>query len=343
MGYVQLPTPSDLDIIGAIRFSKRDNQLLVSSWDNKLILYDINESEPAPKPIIAANFVSKSPILSIEYGTNSNNAFLGALDGSIRHIDYENMKISTESLTKVPGEGISHGINNLTTIEGKDNILVATLFNGDIKYIDTRVSRPVHEKSTGKKIFAMDTTSQFVCAGMASRQIEIYDNRNWSQPYQIRESGLKYQMKDLQCFPTGEGYAISSIDGRVSMEYFDTSPEVQVQKFAFKCHRTTNKTTHEDEVFPVNCIRFSSIHNVLYTAGSDGHVCLWNWQKRKRTKQYPKFDNPRPVTHIDLNHGEEILAVATSDDSYKNRSDFTQVVDPSPSKVYIKLPDRPES
>lgn len=336
--YIQLPAPENLDIIAALRFSSRDNQLLASSWDNKLILYDINDSVPTPTPSITANFESKSPILSIEYSTNSNKTFLGGLDGSIRHIDYENLKISSESFTKLPpGQGVSNGINQLRTISGKDNILVATLFNGDIKYIDTRVSRPIHEKSTGYKIFSMDTTSQYVCSGMASRRIEIYDHRNWDQPFQIRESGLKYQMKDLKCFPSEEGYAISSIDGRVSMEYFDTSPEVQAKKFAFKCHRVTNKELQEDEVFPVNALRFGSVNNVLYTAGSDGHVCLWNWQKRKRVKQYPSFAEPRAVAHIDLNYNDKILAVATSDDSYKNRSDITQVVNPIPSKLYIKL------
>jgi len=51
------------------------------------------------------------------------------------------------------------------------------------------------------------------------------------------------------------GFALSSIEGRVAMEFFDPSPEVQKQKFAFKCHR---RKTEEgiDQAFPVNDICF---------------------------------------------------------------------------------------
>ena len=33
------------------------------------------------------------------------------------------------------------------------------------------------------------------------------------------------------------GYALSSVEGRVAMEFFDEDPEVQAKKYAFKCHR----------------------------------------------------------------------------------------------------------
>ena len=33
------------------------------------------------------------------------------------------------------------------------------------------------------------------------------------------------------------GYALSSIEGRVAIEYFDPRPEIQKKNYAFKCHR----------------------------------------------------------------------------------------------------------
>lgn len=38
------------------------------------------------------------------------------------------------------------------------------------------------------------------------------------------------------------------------MEYFDPSPEVQKQKYAFKCHRKTENGS--DIVYPVNTMAF---------------------------------------------------------------------------------------
>lgn len=43
---------------------------------------------------------------------------------------------------------------------------------------------------------------------------------------------LKYQTRCIAAHP--RGYALGSVEGRVAMEYFDTSPEAQRAKYAFK-------------------------------------------------------------------------------------------------------------
>lgn len=53
------------------------------------------------------------------------------------------------------------------------------------------------------------------------------------------------------------GYVLSSIEGRVAVEYFDPNAEVQKRKYAFKCHRIKNEG--KEQIFPVNAISF---HNV---------------------------------------------------------------------------------
>ncbi len=58
-----------------------------------------------------------------------------------------------------------------------------------------------------------------------------------AKPEQTRESSLMHQTRCIRCFPNGEGYALSSIEGRVAIEYFDTTPEVQALKYAFKVLR----------------------------------------------------------------------------------------------------------
>ena len=48
------------------------------------------------------------------------------------------------------------------------------------------------------------------------------------QPEQERESSLRFQTRCVRCFPDATGFALSSIEGRIAMEYFDLSEGVQV-------------------------------------------------------------------------------------------------------------------
>lgn len=54
------------------------------------------------------------------------------------------------------------------------------------------------------------------------------------QPEVARESSLKYQTRCLAAYPDGRGYALGSVEGRVAMEVFDSRPEAQAAKYAFK-------------------------------------------------------------------------------------------------------------
>lgn len=67
-----------------------------------------------------------------------------------------------------------------------------------------------------------------------------------------------------------QGYVLSSIEGRVVVEYLDPSPEVQ-KKYAFKCHRL--KENNIEQIYPVNAISFHNIHNTFAT-GEVGHTGL---------------------------------------------------------------------
>lgn len=60
-----------------------------------------------------------------------------------------------------------------------------------------------------------------------------------------------------------QGYVLSSIEGRVAVEYLDPSQEFQKKKYAFKCHRL--KEDGIEHVYPVNAISFHSAHNTFAT------------------------------------------------------------------------------
>ncbi len=53
---------------------------------------------------------------------------------------------------------------------------------------------------------------------------------------------------------TRSGWASGSIEGRIAVEYFDSDPAVQSQKYAFRCHRQT--VDGVDCVYPINALAY---------------------------------------------------------------------------------------
>ena len=112
----------------------------------------------------------------------------------------------------------------------------------------------------------MDSAGDKLVLAMGQRHVYIYDHRNLSaaisdtaegsvvEPFQKRENSLKFMTRSVRCMPNGQGYASSSIEGRVAVEYFDQDAAVQKNHFAFKCHRATIDGT--DTVYPVNALAF---------------------------------------------------------------------------------------
>lgn len=47
------------------------------------------------------------------------------------------------------------------------------------------------------------------------------------RPEQHRESSLKYQTRCVRAYPDGAGYALSSVEGRIAMEFFAEADQVQ--------------------------------------------------------------------------------------------------------------------
>ena len=73
------------------------------------------------------------------------------------------------------------------------------------------------------KVFTMSMTDTRLVVGTAERHVLIYDVRKLSEPEQRRQSKLMHQTRCIRTFPTFNGYALTSIEGRVAIEYFEKS------------------------------------------------------------------------------------------------------------------------
>lgn len=161
---------------------------------------------------------------------------------------------------------------------------------------------------------------------MTSRLVHIYDlpalsealssSSNGSggapadvKPWQQRESSLKFLTRAVSCMPNDAGYATSSIEGRVAVEWFEDTAESQARKYAFKCHRQTapEEEGGGDIVYPVNALAFNPVHGTFVSGGGDGTVALWDAEAKRRMRLYQNF--PDSVAAMGFSNDGRFLAV----------------------------------
>lgn len=148
--------------------------------------------------------------------------------------------------------------------------LVSASWDSTLRIHDVRSSSPSSLiLPIPSKAFSLDVAGDYLVLAMANRQVSIYtlsqlgaafssrDTTKAMEPYQKRENSLKFMTRCVRAMPNGKGYASSSIEGRVAVEYFDESKESQKGHFAFKCHRAT--VDGVDTVYPVNALAFHPV------------------------------------------------------------------------------------
>jgi cell cycle arrest protein BUB3 len=192
------------------------------------------------------------------------------------------------------------------------------------------------------KPFSLSASPTKLVVAMASRAVNIYElsklldaaKRGGGEdvklePWQQRESSMKYMTRAVACMPNDAGYSSSSIEGRVAVEWFDPSEESQSRKYAFKCHRQT--VDGQDVVYPVHALAYHPVHGTFATGGGDGVVALWDAVAKRRIKQYK--ESPASIQTIDFSCDGKFMAVGVS-------PGFEDGVDDVPdgvTKVFIRV------
>lgn len=179
------------------------------------------------------------------------------------------------------------------------------------------------------KPFALSLSPTKLVVAMASRALYIYDLKSLAdlasqnsgsraetstnalelEPWQRRESSLKFMTRAVACMPDDSGYASSSIEGRVAVEWFDPSTTSQARKYAFKCHRQSSPEG-VDVVYPVNALAFHPVHGTFASGGGDGFVAMWDGVAKRRIRQYQRY--PASVAALAFSNDGRFLAVGVS-------------------------------
>lgn len=334
-------TPPPSDAVSALRFSPSSLHLLVSSWDKNVYLYAI--TSPANTTLIAT-IPHRAPVLDVCWGASENEAFSVGLDYDVRRLDLSSS--SSSSAAEVEQTVLStHGAPASRVVYSREHkMLVSSSWDRTM-----HIHLPDQPQSTPSTIplpnkpFALALSATKLVLAMSARQTFIYDlkalamvaeqagggdgplgenesGRTELDPWQRRESSLRYMTRAVACMHSDLGYATSSIEGRVAVEWFAEDEASQAKKYAFKCHRQPGTAGSKgaekdgdavDVVYPVNALAFHPVHHGTFASGGgDGVVSVWDAGAKKRVRQYAKLG--ASVVALDWSHDGKYLAMAVS-------------------------------
>lgn len=323
------------DAISSLQFSPDSNRLVVGSWDRTISVY--NRVEGGAQPYgLEKRIQCRAPVLDLCWGADESVAYFVGLDQDVRRVDLssEEGEQSVLSTHDKPSNKIAYSKEH--------GVLLSTGWDGIMHAHNTASAdgRSFVKIRLAAKPFALDLTSDRAVVAMAERKISVYDLRALKMfteqtssvstgtdddlgevevhdmaPWQTRESNLKFMTRAVATMPDGTGFATSSIEGRVAVEWFDADKAART--YAFKCHRQTatqqaedGKEQEVDVVYPVNALAFNLVHGTFATGGGDGVISFWDAQSRRRIRQYPK--QATSVAALDFSRDGKFLALGVS-------------------------------
>lgn len=278
------------DAVSSIRFAPLSNNLLISSWDSNLRLYDVDGS------LLRLEAPSQAGLLDCCF-QNESLAFSAGSDGCIRRCDLHSG--TTETI------GNHHDIATCVGYSDETGLLFSASLDKNIMSWDMRSAKPlVYLINMGAEVESISLSrSDFMVAVGAS--VKIYDLRNLERPVHLKESCTKIRIKRISSFP--RGYAVGYVDGRVALEFLDQSN--LNEGYTFRCHpKSMDGRAH---LVPINDIVFNPLVSGTFVTGdNDGYIITWDNESKRRLYEFPRY--PNSVASLSFNHGGDLLAIASS-------------------------------
>ncbi|KAB5523906.1 WD40-repeat-containing domain protein [Coniochaeta sp. 2T2.1] len=305
------------DAVSAISFAPHSpTRFLVSSWDKNVYLYNIATSEDEHTASLLSTFPHQAPVLDVCFGATDDEAYTAGMDWTVCSLDLTNNNQSVLSKHAAPVRCVVYSPQSSLVVSASWD---STLHVHSPSNPDTHLTI-----SLPGKPHALAASPTKLVVAMTARLVHIYDlpalatalstlvstgTQPAVTPWQQRESSLKFLTRAVSCMPNDAGYATSSIEGRVAVEWFEDTPESQSRKYAFKCHRQTapEEEGGGDVVYPVNALAFHPVYGTFASAGGDGTVALWDAEAKRRMRQYQRF--PNSIAAVDFSRDGRFLAI----------------------------------
>eukprot|EP00927_Polykrikos_kofoidii_P024518 TRINITY_DN2228_c0_g2_i1.p1 TRINITY_DN2228_c0_g2~~TRINITY_DN2228_c0_g2_i1.p1 ORF type:complete len:361 (+),score=61.06 TRINITY_DN2228_c0_g2_i1:213-1295(+) len=283
------------DSISSIAWSPAQNIFAAGCWDKQVRIWEVTPQAIAPR----LAYSHQAPVLCVAFSKDGQRVVSGGADNKVK------MKmLSTQQEMDIGSH--TAAVKEVAVVDDM-NMIISGSYDKTLKFWNGQQPTPVATLNLPERVYSMDVKYPLLVVALAGpqRQISVYNLQSIQQnpnPYKQLQSVLNLQTRCVSCFPDKTGYAVGSIEGRVSIAHIeDTS-----KNFSFKCHRTT------DEVFAVNAIDFHPTMGSLATVGGDGTCVFWDKENRQRLKQFNTCNYP--VTAGKFNAQGDLFAYAVSYD-----------------------------
>lgn len=293
------------DSISDLSFSPQQDLLAAASWDKKIRIYEIDPNTGNNQG--RALYEHEGPVFSARWSIDGAKVVSGGADKQVKIFDLASQQAQQIGIHDAPVKSVRYVECGPT----KTQVVVSGSWDKTLRYWDMRSPQPISTLNMPERVYCMDSSQKLLVVACADRHISIIDLNNPQQIFKNSMSPLKWQTRSVCCYPTGNGFAVGSIEGRCAIQYVD---EIEQNKFgfSFRCHRKAatgsstssslrSSTMSESNVYTVNSIAFHPIYGTFSTAGSDGTFCFWDKDARQRLKTFPAVNCTIPVTAFNKN------------------------------------------
>ncbi|KAF7809075.1 mitotic checkpoint protein BUB3.3 [Senna tora] len=289
---LRLETPIG-DAISKIQFAPNSNNLLISSWDSSLRLYDVDNS------VLRLEAPSEAALLDCCF-QDDFVAFTAGSDGFIRRYNLHSGTIDTV--------GNHDDIVSCIGYANETCQLITAGFDKKILLWDIRMENTLScLRNLGTEVNSMSVSGLYLTVGIET-SVHIYDLRCFDKPVQSKEPHNGTQIRCVSSISYAKGFAVGSVDGRVALQISDSSSSNDTG-FIFRCHPKSKDARHH--LASVNDIIFSpDVRGAFVTGDNEGYVMLWDAGSKKRLIELPRY--PNSVASLSYNHAGQLLAVASS-------------------------------
>lgn len=276
MAGVEVTQPPE-DSISCLKFSPEtvpQTFLISTSWANDIRCWEIQESG---KSIPKAVKMHEAPVLSAAWSQDGTKVFTASCDKTAKMWDLQADQFVQIAQHDAPIKTIHQIVRpNYTCV-------MTGSWDKTLKFWDLRQAQPLGTIQLPDKCYCADVYGPMAIVSGANRYIKVYNLDQQPQEMKSIESPLKFQHRCVSIFldknknPTG--FALGSIEGRVAIQYVETSNPKD--NFTFKCHRSQpSQPNQAQDIYSVNDIVFHPIYMTLATVGSDGRFSFWDKDAR---------------------------------------------------------------
>eukprot|EP00055_Hartaetosiga_balthica_P018229 m.130894 g.130894 ORF g.130894 m.130894 type:complete len:330 (-) comp9473_c2_seq2:2392-3381(-) len=277
------------DTVQCLEFAPDCFDLLAGSWDSTVRIWQVDEDTNSGEK---AQQAVPAPVLDVCYRLDGMAAFAALCDKTVQMWDFGSNSLSVVAEHDEPVR-TCHWI-------GHHNLLMTGGWDAKVKFWDTRTSQPAAVIDLKDRVYAADVIDDMAVIATADRNVTVLNLADTPQIVHEQNTQLQMQTRSIKCFPAKDGFAVTSIEGRCSLQYITDARKND--SFSFKCHRD------KEYVYTVNAVGFHACTNTLTTAGSDGEIIMWDKELKRKNNTLPKAQSPITCLAYSNDENNSILA-----------------------------------